>query len=170
MDLKLAAMDDLPELKAVYKKIIECMDENNIPIWDDIYPCELFNEDIKSNRLYILTENSDIISAFVLSESNAGSENIIWKNKHAKALYLDRLGVNVNYMRRGIGGLTLVKAIALAKEKGAEYLRLFVADINKPAISLYIKSGFLPADGLYEEIIDDGFILRELGFEIKTSL
>lgn len=168
MDLKLATMDDLHQIKAVYKKIIECMDKNDVRIWDDIYPCELFNEDIKNNRLYILKENSNVISAFVMCESNAGSQHITWKNKHAKALYLDRLGVNVNYMRRGIGGLTLNKAIALAKEKGAEYLRLFVVDVNKPAISLYVKNGFSLADGIYEEIIDDGLILRELGFEIKT--
>lgn len=59
------------------------------------------------------------------------------------------------------------KAIAISREMGAEYLRLFVVDINKPAINLYRKNGFKKAGGIYEEFIDDGFVLHEYGYEMK---
>ncbi|HBC92713.1 MAG TPA: GNAT family N-acetyltransferase, partial [Pelotomaculum sp.] len=49
------------------------------------------------------------------------------------------------------------------------YLRLFVVDINVPAINLYLRNGFRQVDGIYEEKIDDNFTLREYGFEIKVS-
>nr|WP_246615500.1 hypothetical protein [Clostridium thailandense] len=52
--------------------------------------------------------------------------------------------------------------------KQAKYLRLFVVDINKPAINVYLKNGFKQVDGIYEEKIDDGLILREYGFEIEA--
>ena len=55
------------------------------------------------------------------------------------------------------------------QELGAEYVRLFVVDINKPAIHLYMKNGFEQADGIYDEVIDDDLVLHEYGFEIKTS-
>ena len=55
-----------------------------------------------------------------------------------------------------------------AKSFGMEYLRLFVADINKPAIRLYVKNGFQKAEGIYEEVFEDGFVLREYGYEIKV--
>ena len=50
MDFRLAGMQDLLQLKDVYKQIIKNMDEQDIQIWDDIYPCEFFEEDIKNNQ------------------------------------------------------------------------------------------------------------------------
>jgi len=91
-----------------------------------------------------------------------------WENAHDKALYLDRFGVNVDYSGRGIGSIMLKHAITLTKQKNAKYLRLFVVDINKPAINVYLKNGFRQVDGIYEERIDDDLILREYGFEIEV--
>lgn len=166
MKLKLAAKNDLQNLKAMYEKIIDNMNKNNIEIWDEIYPCEFLQDDIENKGLYILTEGDDIVAAFALCESNNGENHLKWKNSKAKALYIDRLGVNVNYLRQGIGGIIIKNAIEIAKQKNAEYLRLFVVDINKPAINLYLKNGFKQVDGIYEEKIDD-FVLREYGFEIE---
>ena len=39
--------------------------------------------------------------------------------------------------------------------------------INKPAIRLYQKNGFTKVDGVYDEVFDDGYVLREIGYEIK---
>lgn len=170
MEFRLANVDDLPQLKAIYMDIIHNMNKENIQIWDEIYPCEFFCDDIANNCLYILVEDKEIISAFALYDSSSGEGYVKWKNGQKKALYIDRFGVNINYLRKGIGGIMLQKAKMIAKEKGIEYLRLFVVDINKPAINLYIKNGFQKADGIYDEIIGGGIILNELGFEIETSI
>jgi ribosomal protein S18 acetylase RimI-like enzyme len=170
MDLRLANINDLSKLKAVYGNIIDNMIRNNIPIWDEIYPCEFFSDDIENNRLYLLVEeHDDIVAAFALCESNAGESYVKWKNAHDKALYLDRFGVNVDYSRRGIGSIMLKHAITLTKQKNAKYLRLFVVDINKPAINVYLKNGFRQVDGIYKERIDDDLMLREYGFEIEIN-
>ena len=166
MNLRLAKKKDLYQLKEMYEKVIENMDKNGIQIWDEIYPCEFFQEDIENNRLYILTEEDDIIAAFVLSESNDGENYLKWSNTKEKALYLDRFGVNVKYLRQGIGGLMLKNAMEIVKQKNAKYLRLFVVDINIPAINLYLKNGFKQVDGIYEERIED-FVLHEYGYEIE---
>lgn len=168
MNFRLANIYDLPKLQVVYGKIIDNMNKNNIQIWDEIYPCEFFADDIKNNCLYILLEDKEIVSAFTLCDSNAGAECVKWKNEQKKALYIDRFGVNINYLRKGFGGIMLQKAKMLAAEQGFEYLRLFVVDTNKPAINLYIKNGFQKADGIYDEIIADDLVLHELGFEIET--
>ncbi len=169
MDLRLAIIGDLSKLKAVYGNIIDNMNRNNISIWDEIYPYEFFKDDIENNRLYLLVEeHDDIVAAFALCESNAGEGYVKWENANDKALYLDRFGVNVNYSRRGIGSIMLKYAIKLTKQKNAKYLRLFVVDINNPAINLYLKNGFKQVDGIYEERIDDDLILLEYGFEIEV--
>lgn len=89
-----------------------------------------------------------------------------WENAKEKAIYIDRLGVNVNYLRQGIGGIIIKNAIEIAKAQNIKYLRLFVVDVNKPAINLYLKNGFKQVDGIYEEKFDD-FVLCEYGFEME---
>ena len=167
MDFRQAVMQDLPQLKDMYKRIIKNMNEQNIQIWDDIYPCEFFEDDIKNNKLYILLKNGEIVSAFVLSDTNSGETAVEWNDNHAKAVYIDRLGVNIKYLKKGLGSLMLDKAKEIAKTLNAEYLRLFVVDINIPAIQLYTKKEFVKVNGVYNEIFDHGFVLHEHGYEIK---
>lgn len=167
MDFRQAVMQDLPQLKDMYKRIIKNMNEQNIQIWDDIYPCEFFEDDIKNNKLYILLNNGEIVSAFVLSDTNSGETAVEWNDNHAKAVYIDRLGINIKYLKKGLGSLMLDKAKEIAKTLNAEYLRLFVVDINIPAIQLYTKKEFIKVNGVYNEIFDDGFVLHEHGYEIK---
>lgn len=167
MEFRKAAVNDLPRIKLMYGEIIRRMNENGIRIWDDIYPCEFFSDDIDAGRLYVLTEKDEIISAFALCRTNSGESAVQWSENSKNALYLDRLGVNVNYLRRGIGKLTLDCAVRTAKKSGAEYLRLFAVESNIPATKLYLKYGFKKAGGFYDEDIGEGIILREYGFEIK---
>lgn len=170
MYLRLAVMDDLLKLKVMYKEIIKNMNSNNINIWDEIYPCEFFQDDIKNNRLYVLIDNDEIVSAFALCHSNVGADSVNWKDNNATALYIDRLGVNVKYLRRGIGSIVLNKAIELSRRMNAKYLRLFVVDENYPAINLYKRVGFEKIDGIYNDVIDDNLVLHEYGFEIDTGI
>lgn len=165
MDFRLAVMDDLPQLKAVYKDIIRNMDNHQICIWDDIYPCAFFEDDIKNKRLYVLLDHKDVVSAFALQNTSPGGKAVEWQEDQGKACYLDRLGVNVNYLKKGIGSLMLQKAKETAKKSGADYLRLFVVDINEPAIALYRKNGFIKGKGMYDEIIEEDFVLHEYGYE-----
>lgn len=169
MNLRLANMSDLPQLKQMYRKIIDNMYKDNIKIWDEFYPCEIFQYDIQNNRLYVLINNSDIVAAVAMCDSNDGEDHVKWKGKNQSALYMDRLGVNINYLRQGIGKIMIENAIELAKKKNIKYLRLFVVDINEPAIKLYLKNGFRKVDGVYEEKIDNNCILREYGFEIEVT-
>lgn len=167
MKFRLSNLDDLPQLKKVYIDIVQDMNEQNIEIWDEVYPCEFLEKDIRENRLYILTDKDEIVSAFALTKTNAGEAALEWTNKNNKAYYLDRLVVNKKYSKKGIGSYMLGKAKEISKNLGAEYLRLFVVDINEPAIRLYLKNGFKRVNGIYEERFDDGFVLREFGYEVR---
>ena len=168
MKLRLANKDDLEEIKDMYREIVKNMNENNIQIWDDIYPCEFFENDIKNNRMYVFIENNEIISAFVLCTSHEGAKEVQWHKNWGKSIYLDKLGVNVKYGDKGIGTLTIEKAKQVAKSKGFDYLRLFVVDTNRPAINFYIKNGFIKAYGVYYEVVDDELVLHEYGYEIEV--
>ncbi|MDO4369828.1 MAG: GNAT family N-acetyltransferase [Clostridia bacterium] len=169
MDFRPAGMRDLVQLKIMYRQIVQDMNAQGIRIWDEIYPCEFLEEDIKMNRLYVLLDGDRIVSAFALSATNSGESTVQWMDDRAKALYIDRLGVDTAYSKQGIGSFMLARAKEITKAAGAEYLRLFVVDINEPAIRLYRRNGFAKADGVYEETFPDGFALHEYGYEIKVE-
>lgn len=168
MEFRLAGMDDLEELKDMYRQIIKNMNDNNIQIWDDIYPCDFFVNDIQDNQMYVLIDKNEIISAFTLCNINAGAKEVQWNKKWGNPIYLDRLGVNIKYGNKGIATLMIEKAKKIAKSKGFNSLRLFVVDINIPAIKLYVKNGFIKAEGIYDEVFDGGLTLHEYGYEIEV--
>ena len=70
----------------------------------------------------------------------------------------------------GVFGIEAYLFFVEEKKLLSEYLRLFVVDENYPAINLYKKTGFEKVDGIYDEVINNDFVLHEFGFEIKTSL
>lgn len=165
MKLRLANKQDLPQLKTMYKDIVENMNKNKITIWDDVYPSIFFKSDILNKQLYVLEDDSVIVSAFCLCDDNIDS--IQWKEPAAKALYIQRLGVNVLYMQKGIGSKTLDEAKEIARKLNYNYLRLLVVDFNYPAINLYLKNGFVKKEGVHREVIDEEIILYEHGYEIE---
>ena len=171
MNFRFAEMDDLAQLKSVFEKIIEKMNAENGRIWDDVYPCCCFEEDIKNRRLYVLEDDGVILSAFALWALEPDDERnaLIWESDPAKALYFGRFGVNVDSRKSGIGSIMIANAAAAARDKGAEYLRVFVAEKNKPAIHFYLKNGFEKTNVIYDEALDDDFVLRQFGFEKKLK-
>lgn len=168
MNSRRAALDDLPRVKDMYTKIVANMKAHQIHIWDDIYPTEFLKDDIIKGRLHLLLDHDELLASFALCDANDGAACVEWEEKDAKALYIDRLGVNVEYLRKGVGLAALKQAVSLAREAQARYLRLFVVEGNDPAIRLYQRAGFQQAAGRYDEVIDEALTLREYGFEIKV--
>lgn len=166
MKIVLAGLEDLNQIKEMYTKIIENMYENDIKIWNEYYPNEVFKSDIEQQNFYLLKNGSEILGAFAIYEFNKSFEGVEWEDKNAKAYLLNRLGVNVKYLHQGIGKKMISEACKIAKSKDARYLRLLVSEINTPAINLYFSCGLKKVTGVYKEIIRDDFSLNEYGFEI----
>lgn len=166
MKLRQATVKDLPELKTLFARITAQLDKNGISIWDDIYPDCAFPDDIKRNSLFVLEEDGRIISAFALCSPQEDEGTIKWENPDANGIYIYRLGVAPEYLRKGIGAFTIKEAERIAREIGGEYLRLLVVDFNTPAIEFYIKNGYKKAEGFYMNYLND-MVLKEYGYEIK---
>lgn len=169
MEFRMAQTTDLLSIKKMYHDLILQMNQTGVAIWDDCYPCEFFSEDIQQQRLFVLVQEQHILSAFALCDTNEGEGFVKWMEPEAKALYIDRFGVNVNDLRKGIAGMMLSYARKIAKERNVRYLRLFVVDQNEPAIRLYEKNGWNRVEGSYDEIIDEDLIFHEYGYEIEVK-
>ncbi len=165
MNISLAGMNDLPDIKAMYARVIADMARRGLDIWDEVYPISVLEQDIQQKRLYVLRQNGIMAAAFALCDKSAGEARVQWANQQAKAVYLDRLGVDATMAGTGWGSQALSCAQRIARQMDAEYLRLFVVDANLPAIHFYQKNGYQRANGVFDEIIDDALTLREYGFE-----
>ena len=168
MTFRLANIDDLNNIKIMYEGIVENMNQNNIHIWNEYYPFECFKGDIDQKNFYVLEEDGNLVAACALCDFNEAEKSMKWEKEQSKAIYIDRLGVNVNYQGKGYGSLLIKNINELARKNAVEYLRLFVVDINKPAIGLYEKNGFKKLDGIYEEKINENIILKEYAYEKKV--
>ena len=166
MEVVLARLEDLNQIKEMYTRIIKNMYENDIKIWNEYYPNEVFESDIKQQNLYLLKNDKEILGVFSLYEFVNSFDGLEWENDAAKAYVINRLGVNVKYLHQGIGKKLINEACKIAKSKDAKYLRLLVSEINTPAINLYSNCGFKKVSGIYKEIIHDDFSLNEYGFEM----
>ena len=161
-----ALISDLTVIQAMVSEVVIAMNSQGINIWDEVYPNEFFSEDIRQQRLYVLENEGEIVAVFALNDENSGEKHVQWHYENGKSMVIDRLAVNVHHARKGIGMQALRAAMKEAKRMGADCLRLFVVENNLPAIKLYEKAGFLQADGVYVEVLDDSFSLNEIGYEI----
>lgn len=151
MKIRLANNSDLPELKIMFKEIVEEMNNNGIKIWSDYYPYEMFKDDIKNKQLYVLVEDKKICATIGTFDNISGQECFEWADSTAKAMYIGRIGVNTRFLRRGIGSKAIAEAIKISKKKGCKYIRLTVTKENTPAIKLYEKNGFVRVKGEFHE-------------------
>jgi len=167
MKIRLARNSDLPLITEMFHRIVESMRKNGIDIWNEHYPFDYLADDIEAGTLYVLEDGDRILSAFTIDSKNEAAGEVEWTEPGAKAVYFDRFGVEPSCQRQGVGRMSVDSAAQLAREAGAQYLRLFVVDINTPAIALYEACGFVSAGGVYEEKINEHTTLREYGYELK---
>lgn len=167
MEFRLATLSDLDNIKRMYKEIVGKMLKDGLEVWDDIYPVNFIEDDILNNSFYIMADGLNIISGVAISNKHNGANSVNWKSPISNAMYIDRFGVNINYLNKGIASKTIENIFKIAKKQDVEYIRLFVVDKNEPAINLYKKNRFFKADGIYSEVIDDELILKQYDYEMQ---
>ena len=101
--MRLAVEHDLPNVKEMYKHIVEDMNARKLVIWDDVYPGCLLAHDISQQRLYVFERDAEIVAACVLSHEPSSANELEWCQGMRRATYIDRLGVSVAHARQGIG-------------------------------------------------------------------
>lgn len=164
--IRLATTDDLKELREVYLKIVDDIKSKGIKMWSEDYPVGLFPEDIAQGRLYVLTTcDGVILGAFAIYDEHRGELAVKWQDMEANAVYLHRFGINVDFSKKGLGTQLLGSAMLVAKQRGADYLRFFVVEDNKPAIRFYEKNGFLKAGGMFIDEVTPELVFHEYGYE-----
>ena len=163
--IRRAEMIDLPAAKEMYAALVARMDQEGWGVWDETYPRDFVEKDIERDQFYLLLEGDRLVGAFALPAHDNGEGDVPWQEPSAPARYLYRFGIAVEYGGQGLGKTSLGLIEELAKSFGAQYLRLYVAHENLPAMGLYQKAGFSQLPGEFGEVLEDGTRLFEYAFE-----
>ena len=87
MQWRTAKPEDLPQIRAAFAAIIERMNRDGVPIWDDSYPAMAFPGDIARGSLYILDDGGAVAAAFALFALE-GADDVQWRAPAARAVGL----------------------------------------------------------------------------------
>lgn len=151
---KLADKALLDKIYNLYEKRIEWMDEVGIKQWNttnynEAYPKSYYRNQIESNNLYVLLNDSfEVLGAIILTE-----DDYRWNDcSKYKAYYLHNF-VTDNKVK-GIGKVILKSVEELAKENNKQKLRLDCAEDNEFLNNYYENSGYILVgkciDGVYK--------------------
>lgn len=118
-----------------------CLPEN-LAIYTTLprYIIEAFKKDIY-NQPYVIFVGHDLVGCFALYTNYKG--NIYTENKNA--IIFKSFSIDFRYQRRGLAfkTLTLLPEIVKLHFPNKNEIMLTVHHTNLPAISLYIKAGFI---------------------------
>ena len=100
---------------------------------------------------YVIAKSGEIFFA-VLDQEVIGTAAMIPASD--KVFELAKMAVRKDVQGRGVGKLLLERCISFAKERNALEIFLLTNDVLKPALNLYLSSGFVLNndydDGRYE--------------------
>ena len=144
-DIRLARMDELPEILSVYAmaRIFMAANGNHSQWGMRRYPPEeTLREDILLSRLYVLRRGGRIAAAFVLFIGREPTYEVIkdgaWPS-NKPYMTIHRLASRTD--EHGCGSAVIAFARSMCEEKGLD-LRADTHADNKPVQHLLIKNGF----------------------------
>lgn len=130
--------NDLPLIFELFDHSIQYQEKNGYPVWRD-YDRGAIIKDIENKNQYKVIIDSSIAIVF----SVCYTDKIIWRElEMGDSIYLHRIVVNPAFKGQKLFGLILDWAIAHAKQKGLDNIRMDTWAANPNIINYYKGFGF----------------------------
>ena len=162
-------INDLSELSSFSRNIFydtfkdTCSSEDMDAFLNKKYSMDqLRNEFLNPNSVFYLLYKDKTLAGYIKTNEAPAQTDI----HDEDALELERIYVSKEFQESGIGSYLMEQTVAIAKQKGKQYIWLGVWEKNKKAISFYQKHGFYKI-GMHEFVIGedvqtDYFMRRDL--------
>ena len=102
---------------------------------------------------YVIAKSGEIFFA-VFDQEVIGTAAMI--SASDKVFELAKMAVRKDFQGRGVGKLLLKRCISFAKERNALEIFLLTNDVLKPALNLYLSTGFVLNDEYDDERYERG--------------
>ncbi|MFT4699277.1 MAG: ribosomal protein S18 acetylase RimI-like enzyme [Flavobacteriaceae bacterium] len=148
--IRLAEIEEIPEILSVTKACANHMISNKIFQWNEGYPSQsAFENDILRNELYVFLLNENLIGTLVLTpKMDEEYIPIKWRTQSKNNLYIHRLSIHPKHQGKGFAQQLMDFAESFAIENNYSSIRLdtFSKNLrNQKFYELrdYIKTGIV---------------------------
>ncbi|WP_263367704.1 GNAT family N-acetyltransferase [Edaphobacter bradus] len=146
MQIRLAALEDLPALMALVRKVVPLMRAVGNLQWDESYPnVEVFTRDIELVQLWMAEIDGSVAGvAAVTTDQEPEYAQVGWDIEEP-AVVVHRLAVHPDFRGAGVAQALLQQAERVAVERGISVLRIDTNTQNEATQRLFPKLGYVLA-------------------------
>ena len=143
MILRLATLEDVPQIMALIKNVIPLMHSGGNFQWGDDYPTsEVFIRDITFSQLWVSEFKNQVVGlAAITTEQDPEYSETGW-NIEDKAIVTHRLAVDPDCQGMGIARALMNQAEQIATTSGIKILRIDTNSENAATNALFPKLGY----------------------------
>ncbi len=151
MNIRLAIISDLDDIKKIAEACAIDMANYSIFQWNEQYPSrEVFKKDIESGSLYVLEINKKVVGCIVLTDfKDSVYKDVKWLTKDSKNLYIHRLAVNPAFQKKGNGRKLMDFAESFAVENNFVSIRLDTFSLNHRNNKFYNSRGYTQLEDVF---------------------
>jgi len=151
MNIRLAIISDLDDIKKIAEACAIDMANYSIFQWNEQYPSrEVFKKDIESDSLYVLEINKKVVGCIVLTDfKDSVYKDVKWLTKDSKNLYIHRLAVNPAFQKKGNGRKLMDFAESFAVENNFVSIRLDTFSLNHRNNKFYKSRGYTQLEDVF---------------------
>ncbi|WP_244317565.1 GNAT family N-acetyltransferase [Mucilaginibacter rubeus] len=146
MIIRLATLNDIPQILAFVADAIPGMKAAGNFQWDDDYPNkQVFTRDINLNLLWVAEVTGAIAGVAAITTDQDAEYAQAGLDIDEAAIVTHRLAVNINYRSRGVATALLKQAEHEAIQRGINILRIDTNIANHATQKLFPKMGYVLA-------------------------
>ncbi|WP_286228759.1 GNAT family N-acetyltransferase [Neobacillus mesonae] len=143
--IRLAASDDRNRIIHLLKQLAQWMKDNEINQWQfllDGGDDEEIVQAIDNNATYVVMNDDDLAATFTISTKQSDWDRELWgEDPSSNSLYLHRLGINLKYMKKGIGK-SILTWIESSYQGEVKYVKLDCVADNIKLNNFYKNCGY----------------------------
>lgn len=146
MTIRLATLNDIPQILALIADVIPAMKAAGNFQWDNDYPNkQVFTKDIILSQLWIAGIDGAIAGVAAITTDQDAEYAQAGLNITETAIVTHRLAVNINYQGRGVAAALLKQAEQEAIQRKISILRIDTNIANHVTQKLFPKLGYVLA-------------------------
>lgn len=146
MIIRLATLNDIPQILTLISDVIPAMKAAGNFQWGDDYPNkEVFTKDIDLSQLWVVEIDKAIAGVAAITTDQDAEYAQAGFDTTETAIVTHRLAVNINYQGRGVAAALLIQAEQEAIRQGINILRIDTNIANQATQKLFPKLGYVLA-------------------------
>ena len=143
MIIRLATLNDIPQIIQLIAEIVPAMNAAGNFQWDSTYPnAPVFENDIAKKQLWVADDAGAIAGIAAITTDQEPEYALVGWDLNETAIVVHRLAVSVHHHGKGIATKLMQQAEKVAVNNGIKVLRIDTNSANKATRQLFPKLGY----------------------------